>query len=77
MRIYLKTAVEVNEKDDLRCSINCQYIKKIRGNYKCVLYDEDVDTGNDDDTGYGFKRSKGCLEDVVGQPHVGNFGGDL
>lgn len=78
MRLYLKTAIDVNDKDSSRCSINCQHIQKKRGNYVCCLYgDYEVDTGEDDDIGYGFKRVKDCIDDVIGQPHLGNFGGDL
>lgn len=76
MRLYLKTAIEVNDKDPDRCAISCNHIRKIRGNYHCTLFDEDVDTGDDDQIGYGFKRAEKCKFDVIGQPHVGNFAGD-
>jgi hypothetical protein len=77
MILYLKTMISVNDKDDKRCSINCQHIRKIRGNYQCLLFELEVDTGDDDDIGYGFKRTQGCLDSVIGQPHIGNFAGDL
>jgi len=77
MILYLKTRIEVNDKDSDRCSINCQYIKKIKGIYHCALNEENVDTGEDDDLGYGFKRTVQCLCSVIGQPHIGNFAGDL
>lgn len=77
MELYLKTAIEVNDKDASRCSINCQHIRKVKGNYQCLLYEKEVDTGDDDETGYGFKRTDGCLKNVIGQPHIGNFAGDL
>lgn len=77
MILYLKTQVQVNDKDSSRCSINCQHIRKIRGNYQCLLFELEVDTGEDDDKGYGFKRTQGCLDTVIGQPHLGNFAGDI
>lgn len=42
-----------------------------------MLFELDVDTGEDDEIGYGFKRAQGCLDSVIGQPHIGNFAGDL
>lgn len=77
MILYLKTQITVNDKDLSRCSISCQHIRKIRGNYQCLLYEKDVDTGEDDDVGYGFKRTDGCLQHVIGQPHLGSFVGDI
>jgi len=78
MLLYVKTAVVVNDKDSDRCSIQCQHIAKERGNYVCKLYgDAEVDTGDDDEIGYGFKRTKECLFNVIGQPHIGSFAGDL
>jgi hypothetical protein len=77
MRLYLKTEIEVNDKDDSRCSINCQHARKRNGNYQCLLYEESIDEGEDDDIGYGFKRTKGCLSHVIGRLHLGSFGGDL
>jgi hypothetical protein len=78
MILYLKTEIKVNDKDSDRCSINCQHIHKVRGNYCCALYgDTEVDTGDDDEIGYGFKRTTQCLCNVIGQPHLGSFAGDL
>jgi hypothetical protein len=77
MILFLKTMIQVNDKDEKRCSINCQHIRKIRGNYQCLLFELEVDTGDDDDIGYGFKRTQGCLDSVIGQPHIGSFAGDL
>lgn len=77
MIVYLKTEIKVNDKDSSRCSICCQHIRKIRGNYQCLLYEAEVDTGDDDEIGYGFKRTDGCLAHVIGQPHLGSFAGDL
>jgi len=78
MILYLKTEIKVNEKDSDRCSINCQHIAKERGNYVCKLFgDYEVDTGDDDEIGYGFKRVKNCHDNVIGRPHLGNFAGDL
>lgn len=55
-------AIEVNEKDVSRCSIRCEHISKINGNYRCLLFNENVDTGDDDELGYGFQRTKECLK---------------
>lgn len=77
MILYLKTEIQVNDKDDSRCSINCQHARKRNGNYQCLLYEESIDTGEDDEIGYGFKRVKACLSNVIGQPYLGNFAGDL
>lgn len=74
MILYSKTMIQVNDKDSSRCSISCQHIEKKRGNYVCTLYgDHEVDTGDDDDVGYGFKRPRVCLDSVIGQPHLGSF----
>lgn len=78
MIFYVKTEIQVNDKDFERCSIKCQHIAKERGNYVCKLYgDAEVDTGDDDEIGYGFKRIKNCQDNIVGRPHVGSFAGDL
>lgn len=53
--------IETNPKDKTRCSRLCQHITKIKGVYHCTKYDECVDTGEDDEIGYGFKRTKECL----------------
>lgn len=77
MILYLKTAILVNDKDSNRCAHGCQHLEKIKGLYTCKLYDSIVDTGDDDDIGYGFQRKKQCLDNVIGHPHIGNFAGDL
>lgn len=78
MMLFIKTAIQVNDKAPDRCSRQCRHISKVRGNYVCLLFGEaEVDTGEDDDIGYGFKRVEQCVESVIGQPHVGNFAGDL
>lgn len=63
--ITIKTDVYANDKDRSRCSIACDHIQKIKGNYQCTLFEKDVDTGNDDEIGYGFKRTEECLEAEV------------
>lgn len=70
------TAIEVNDKDPSRCSQSCQHARKVKHNYQCLLYEENIDLHDDDEIGYGFKRTVGCLNSVIGQPHVGNFAGD-
>lgn len=66
MKMYIKQEIEVNDKDPSRCSIKCQHISKVRGNYRCLLNDIEVDTGEDDEIGYGFKRHLGCtLNELV------------
>lgn len=77
MNLYLKTLIVVNDKDDSRCSINCQHARKIKGNYQCLLFEQGIDIGEDDEIGYGFKRVQSCLDSVIGRPHIGNFAGDL
>lgn len=66
MRMFIVNHIEVNDKDERRCSIQCQYVQKISGIYHCVLTDEEVDNVDDqiqdDDIGYGFKRTKHCVE---------------
>lgn len=62
ININLLTDIEVNERDVRRCSERCQHIEKIQGTYKCTLFDNhEVDTGEDDDIGYGFKRHAKCV----------------
>ena len=75
---YIKTQIQINDRAPGRCSRNCQHIEKKRGNYVCTLFgDAEVDTGEDDDKGYGFQRTKQCKDSVIGQPHLGGFAGDL
>jgi hypothetical protein len=66
MNLFIKTEVKVNDKDHKRCSIHCQHIEKKGGNYVCVLFgDAEVDTGDDDDIGYGFARTEQCIDSVL------------
>jgi hypothetical protein len=60
--INIKTPIYANDKDRSRCSISCDHIYKIKGTYQCTLFNKDVDTGEDDNLGYGFKRTAECLE---------------
>ena len=57
----IKTEIRINAKDSNRCHIRCQHIRKIQGLYTCILYDEIVDEGDDDELGYGFKRTEKCF----------------
>lgn len=77
MILYLKTEIAVNDKDPMRCAHSCQHARKVSGNYRCLLYEENIDLLDDDEIGYGFMRTVGCREHVIGQPHLGNFAGDL
>lgn len=62
ININLLTRIEVNPLDKNRCSERCDHIEKIKGTYKCTLFDNfEVDTGNDDELGYGFQRHSKCL----------------
>lgn len=62
INVNLLTRVEVNPKDTGRCSQACPHIEKIRGTYKCTLFNNfEVDTGEDDELGYGFQRHIKCL----------------
>lgn len=62
ININLLTSVEINPAAIDRCSEKCQHIEKIQGTYKCTLFDNfEVDTGEDDDLGYGFKRHPKCV----------------
>lgn len=65
VKLHIKSEIEVNDKDHSRCSIRCQHIAKVKGNYRCLLYDEQVDTGEDDEIGYGFKRSNHCINNEL------------
>jgi hypothetical protein len=78
MMLTIKTMIQVNDKDPMRCSRACKHIAKERGNYVCKLFgDTNVDTGEDDEIGYGFARVSECITSVIGQPHVGSFAGDF
>jgi len=77
MILYLKTEIKINDKDINRCSQQCQHARKVRGTYQCLLFEQDIDTGEDDEIGYGFKRVKACFDSEIGKPHLGNFAGDM
>ena len=67
MKVLVETEIEVNPKDESRCSYKCMHIRKISGTYHCTLTlskhePVEVDTGDDDDIGYGFKRTDDCLK---------------
>lgn len=69
--LRLHVSIQVNPKDESRCSRSCQFISEISGTYHCVIGRDpvDVDTGNDDELGYGFKRTNFCInsEDKQGE----------
>lgn len=59
---YIPTEIKVNEKDLSRCSIKCQHIRKLKGMYNCLLFEQVIDGEiEDDDLGYGFQRTKNCM----------------
>lgn len=60
--INIKKDIYALDKDRSRCSISCDYVQKVKGIYCCTLFKKKVDTGEDDDIGYGFKRTKECIE---------------
>ena len=62
---FLKIKIHVNQKDESRCSISCRFCSKLRGIYTCTLTDDEVDTGEDDEIGYGFKRTEYCLKSSI------------
>ena len=66
MKVIIEAEIEVNQKDTSRCSIKCRYIRKLQGTYHCTFNlishePVEVDSGDDDDIGYGFKRTEECL----------------
>jgi len=65
--IIIKKHITYREYNKERCSINCNEITKRQGNYYCLLFDEYVDFGNDDEVNddYGFKRCQECLDSEV------------
>lgn len=69
--LRLHVSIQVNPKDESRCSRSCQFISKISGTYHCVIGRDpvEVDTGDDDELGYGFKRTNFCInsEDKQGE----------
>ena len=68
-KITLEFEILVLDQDQTRClAIDhfngnfCQHLIKDWGEYRCKLFDESVDTSEDDSFGYGFKRCKQCLD---------------
>ena len=62
ININLLTRVNINKLDKNRCHQSCPHIEKKEGTYRCSLFDNyEVDTGEDDELGYGFKRHIKCL----------------
>lgn len=62
MNLLLKSVIKVNDKDHNRCMRSCQFAEKVRGTYDCTLFNEQIDMGEDDEIGYGLKRTKQCLD---------------
>lgn len=55
----------INKENYERCSTKpfCQYLEKIKGTYHCVLTNEEVDNGDEEDNSdYIFIRTKECKE---------------
>lgn len=66
MKLHLKTEIEINDKNYLKCSHKCQWCEKESGLYTCKFWQEVVDTGkfDDDDDSYGFERCNNCLNEA-------------
>ena len=65
--ILIKYKIRICEEDTKRCAArndfanSCPHLYKTDGKYNCSIFEKCVDTGDDDDLGYGFFRCKECL----------------
>ena len=59
-----------NKEKPERCSTKpfCENLIKIRGTYHCILTNEEVDNGDEEDgSDYIFIRTKSCLQKEQGK----------
>lgn len=78
-QVKLIKKIEYLEKNDKKCSINCQFAIKEGGEYNCTLFDVVIDTGDDhedglygkNDRGYGFVRCDECIKSEIKEKEDG------